>query len=303
MTSIDALPALETVTLERDEHVLLIGLNRPHKRNAFNQAMLADLARAYGLAGVRCIGARGCAVRPRRSLHRRSGPCRRRPQHRFRRLTRPSRRTGPLAPGRFLDDAAGRGRARLVHDAGYRAAAGRRQSASRRRAPGSRSSRCSVGSTRSGAPRCDFPREAGWGQCHALAAPPATSSTPPRHTAFGVVQEVVDDAAAALTRAREIAHTIAGRAAPLAVRATLASAHLAREQGDAGRHRAATTRRGRPVRQRGRRRGCAVVHRAPPSPIPRALTGLRSAQAIERRQAWATTRATCATWSSTSLKR
>src|ERR1700731_4295974 len=47
MTS--ALPALETVTLERDGHVLLIGLNRPHKRNAFNQAMLTDLSRAYGL--------------------------------------------------------------------------------------------------------------------------------------------------------------------------------------------------------------------------------------------------------------
>ena len=43
------LPALDTVTLERDGHVLLIGLNRPHKRNAFNQAMLTDLARAYGL--------------------------------------------------------------------------------------------------------------------------------------------------------------------------------------------------------------------------------------------------------------
>jgi len=36
-----------------------------------------------------------------------------------------------------------------------------------------------------------------------------------------------------LTVAREIAHTIAGRAAPLAVRATLASAHLARDRGDA----------------------------------------------------------------------
>src|ERR1700745_1427159 len=43
------LPALDTVTLERDGPVLLIGLNRPHKRNAFNQAMLTDLARAYGL--------------------------------------------------------------------------------------------------------------------------------------------------------------------------------------------------------------------------------------------------------------
>src|SRR5271168_78230 len=47
--STDALPHLETVTLERDGHVLLIGLNRPDKRNAFNQAMLSDLSRAYGL--------------------------------------------------------------------------------------------------------------------------------------------------------------------------------------------------------------------------------------------------------------
>src|SRR6201995_3721877 len=44
-----ALPQLETVTLERDGHILLIGLNRPDKRNAFNQAMLTDLSRAYGL--------------------------------------------------------------------------------------------------------------------------------------------------------------------------------------------------------------------------------------------------------------
>ncbi|WAC94601.1 hypothetical protein [Mycobacterium sp. Aquia_213] len=33
------LPALDTVTLERDGHVLLIGLNRPHKRNSFAHAM------------------------------------------------------------------------------------------------------------------------------------------------------------------------------------------------------------------------------------------------------------------------
>ena len=40
---------LDTVTLERDGHVLAIGLNRPDKRNAFNIAMLADLSRAYAL--------------------------------------------------------------------------------------------------------------------------------------------------------------------------------------------------------------------------------------------------------------
>ena len=43
------LPTLGTVSLERDGHVLLIGLNRPHKRNAFDRAMLVDLSRAYGV--------------------------------------------------------------------------------------------------------------------------------------------------------------------------------------------------------------------------------------------------------------
>src|SRR3989440_2465823 len=36
------------VTVERRGHVLLMGLNRPAKRNAFNLAMLAQLAYAYG---------------------------------------------------------------------------------------------------------------------------------------------------------------------------------------------------------------------------------------------------------------
>jgi enoyl-CoA hydratase/carnithine racemase len=44
-----SLPDLNTVALQRDGHVLLIGLNRPHKRNAFDRAMLADLSRAYGV--------------------------------------------------------------------------------------------------------------------------------------------------------------------------------------------------------------------------------------------------------------
>lgn len=41
-------PAFDTLTLQRDGHVLLIGLNRPEKRNAFNVAMLTELALAYG---------------------------------------------------------------------------------------------------------------------------------------------------------------------------------------------------------------------------------------------------------------
>src|SRR5712671_4219557 len=42
-------PTLDTVTLERDGHILVMGLNRPEKRNAFNVAMIADLSRAYAL--------------------------------------------------------------------------------------------------------------------------------------------------------------------------------------------------------------------------------------------------------------
>ena len=51
-------------------------------------------------------------------------------------------------------------------------------------------------------------------------------------TRIGLIQEVAIDAAAAQARAREIAHTIADRAAPLGVQAVLASAHLARTDGD-----------------------------------------------------------------------
>lgn len=42
------MPDERTITLERDGHVLLMGLNRPEKRNAFNRAMLAELSLAYG---------------------------------------------------------------------------------------------------------------------------------------------------------------------------------------------------------------------------------------------------------------
>lgn len=37
----------EVLTLERRGHVLLMGINRPHKRNAFNIELLIELARAY----------------------------------------------------------------------------------------------------------------------------------------------------------------------------------------------------------------------------------------------------------------
>lgn len=41
----------ERITTERDGHVLLIGVNRPEKRNAFDLETIASLARAYALLG------------------------------------------------------------------------------------------------------------------------------------------------------------------------------------------------------------------------------------------------------------
>jgi enoyl-CoA hydratase len=42
----------EPITVERDGHVLLIGVNRPAKRNAFNLATIDALAGAYELLGT-----------------------------------------------------------------------------------------------------------------------------------------------------------------------------------------------------------------------------------------------------------
>jgi enoyl-CoA hydratase len=217
MTSIDALPALETVTLERDEHVLLIGLNRPHKRNAFNQAMLADLARAYGLlesdASVRAgvLFAHGDHFTGGLDLV----------------DVGPNIASGDLpvpADGRDPWRLDGSWTTPLVAAAhGWCMTLGIELLLAadvRIAATGTRFAQLEVqrGIYPFGGATIRLPRdEFDAAEAHRI----------------GVVQEVVDDAAAALTRAREIAHTIAGRAAPLAVRATLASAHLAREQGDA----------------------------------------------------------------------
>jgi enoyl-CoA hydratase len=42
----------ERITVERDGHVLLIGVNRPEKRNAFDLAAIEELAAAYDLLGT-----------------------------------------------------------------------------------------------------------------------------------------------------------------------------------------------------------------------------------------------------------
>src|SRR5271154_6136558 len=229
MTS--ALPALETVTLERDGHVLLIGLNRPHKRNAFNQAMLTDLARAYGLlesdpsVRVGVLFAHGDHFTGGLDLV----------------DVGPSIAAGDLP---LPDD--GRDPWRLdgfwttpliavAH--GWCMTLGIELLLAadvRIAAAGTRFTQLEVqrGIYPFGGATIRFPREAGWGNAMRWLLTGDEFDAAEAYR-IGLVQEVADDAAAPLARARGIAQTLAERAAPLGVRATLASALLARQQGEA----------------------------------------------------------------------
>lgn len=226
-----ALPNLETVSLERDGHVLLIGLNRPQKRNSFNRAMLADLARAYAVlesdaevrAGV--LFAHGEHFTAGLDLVD-VGPGIATGQSPFPEDGRDPFRlegtwTTPLV-------AAAQGWCmtlgiELLLAADIRIAAA-----------GTRFTQLEVqrGIYPFGGATIRLPREAGWGNAMRWLLTGDEFDAAQAYR-IGLVQEVADDAPAALTRAREVAHTIADRAAPLGVRATLASAHLARKEGEA----------------------------------------------------------------------
>jgi enoyl-CoA hydratase/carnithine racemase len=223
--------SLETVTLERDGHVLLMGLNRPRKRNSFDRAMLADLARAYAVlesdaevrAGV--LFAHGdhftagldlADVAPSIAAGERPVPQDGRD---------PWRLDGPwttplvaVAHGWCMTLGI-----ELLLAADIRIAA-----------VGTRFTQLEVqrGIYPFGGATIRLPREAGWGNAMRWLLTGDEFDAAEAHR-IGLVQEVADDAAAGLAKAREIAHTIAERAAPLGVRATLASAHTARQQGEA----------------------------------------------------------------------
>lgn len=225
------LPDLDTVALERHGHVLLIGLNRPHKRNAFDRAMLADLSRAYGVlesdpsvrAGV--LYAQGEHFTAGLDLV----------------DVGPGIASGELS---FPDD--GRDPWRLdgawttplvavAH--GWCMTLGIELLLAadiRIAAAGTRFTQLEVqrGIYPFGGATIRLPRTAGWGNAMRWLLTGDEFDAAEAHR-IGLVQEVADDAAAGLARARDIAHTIADRAAPLGVRATLASAHVARDRGDA----------------------------------------------------------------------
>ncbi|OBK26428.1 enoyl-CoA hydratase, partial [Mycobacterium asiaticum] len=222
---------MTTVSLERDGHVLLIGLNRPHKRNSFDRQMIADLSRAYALLEsdpdlrVGVLFAHGdhftagldlVDVAPGIAAGEASIPEGGRDPFRL-----DGSWTTPLiavAHGWCMTLGI-----ELLLAADIRIAA-----------TGTRFTQLEVqrGIYPFGGATIRLPREAGWGNAMRWLLTGDEFDAAEAHR-IGLVQEVADDAATALARAREIAQTIAERAAPLGVRATLASAHLARTQGEA----------------------------------------------------------------------
>jgi enoyl-CoA hydratase/carnithine racemase len=222
---------LETVTLRRDGAVLSIGLNRPAKRNAFTMAMLADLSRAYALlesddslragvlfahgdhftAGLDLVDvgpsiAEGAAPFPAdgRDPWRLDGEW-----------------TTPVvaaAHGRCLTLGI-----ELLLAADIRVAADT-----------TRFAQIEVlrGILPFGGATFRLPRQSGWGNAMRwLLTGDEFDAAEARR--IGLIQETAPDAAGAYQRAHAIAHTIAERAAPLGVKATLASARLAHTDGDA----------------------------------------------------------------------
>jgi enoyl-CoA hydratase len=223
-------PTLDTVTLERDGHVLAIGLNRPDKRNAFNLAMLADLSRAYAVlesdetlrAGV--LFAHGDHFTSGLDLVD-VGPNLVSGEVPFPEDGRDPWRldgtwTKPIV-------AAAHGWCmtlgiELLLAADIRVAAA-----------DTRFAQMEVlrGIYPFGGATIRLPRQTGWGNAMRwlLTGDEFDAQEAVR---IGLVQETASDSGAAVAKAREIAHTIAERAAPLGVKAVLASAHLARSDGD-----------------------------------------------------------------------
>ncbi len=227
----DATVAQETaVTVERHGHVLLMGLNRPEKRNAFNLAMIDQLAAAYHQLEVddelRCgvLFAHGehftggldlAEVGPvilegRFEL---SGPLRRDPW----------RKDGPWSTpivaavqGWVMTLAI-----ELLLAADIRIAAENARFAQME---------IKRGIYAFGGATVRLPRDAGWGNAMRWLLTGDEYDAAEAHR-IGLVQEVVETGRE-LDRAIELAEAIATRSAPLGVRTTLESAHRAMLEGE-----------------------------------------------------------------------
>jgi len=218
------------VTVERRGHVLLMGLNRPAKRNAFNLAMIDQLAAAYyeleADEDLRCgvlfghgdhftggldlaevgpaIGEGGLDF----------GPDRRDPWRKHGTWTTP---VVAAVQGWVMTLAI-----ELLLAADIRVAAA-----------DSRFAQLEIrrGIYAFGGATIRLPRDAGWGNAMRWLLTGEEYDAAEAHR-IGLVQEVVEPGRQ-LDRAFELADSIATRSAPLGVKATLASAHRAREEGEA----------------------------------------------------------------------
>jgi enoyl-CoA hydratase len=218
------------VTVERRGHVLLIGLNRPEKRNAFNLALIDQLARAYHELetdeDLRCgvLFAHGehftggldlAEVGPvigdgRLEL---TGPGRRDPWRKDGIWTTP---IVAAVQGWVMTLAI-----ELLLAADIRIAA-----------ENSRFSQMEInrGIYAFGGATVRLPRDAGWGNAMRWLLTGEDYDAAEAHR-IGLVQEVVETGRQ-LDRAIELAEAIATRSAPLGVRTTLESAHRARLEGE-----------------------------------------------------------------------
>lgn len=226
----DAAPE-SAVTVERRGHVLLMGLNRPAKRNAFNLAMIEELAAAYHRVEtddvIRCgvLFAHGehftggldlAEVGPLvgdGGLHF-SEPGRRDPWRKDGTWTTP---VVAAVQGWVMTLAI-----ELLLAADIRIAASDARFAQME---------INRGIYAFGGATIRLPREGGWGNAMRWLLTGEEYDAAEAHR-IGLVQEVVDPGRQ-LDRAIELAEAIATKSAPLGVRTTLASAHRARLEGEA----------------------------------------------------------------------
>lgn len=218
------------VTIEREGHVLLMGLNRPQKRNAFTKQMITELANAYGL--LESDKSLWCGVLYAHGQHFTGG---------FDLAD-----VGPdLVSGAFALPADARDPWRLdgvwtkpvvaaaqgwvmtlgielllAADIAIAAADARFSQMENRR-----------GLYPFGGATFRFPQSAGWGNAMRWILTGDEFDAAEAHR-IGLVQQIVPDAAAAVAAATSIARTIVTRCAPLSVQTTLASAHRARLAGE-----------------------------------------------------------------------
>jgi enoyl-CoA hydratase/carnithine racemase len=222
------------VTLERRGHVLLIGLNRPEKRNAFNLALIDQLAAAYYRLenddAIRCgvlfghgdhftggldLAEVGPLVREGRLDEAFAGPGRRDPWRKDNAWTTP---LVAVVQGWVMTLAI-----ELLLAADIRIAASNARFAQleiRR------------GIYAFGGATVRLPRDAGWGDAMRWLLTGEEYDAAEAHR-IGLVQEVVEPGRQ-LDRAIELAEMVAEKSAPLGVKTTLASAHRARLEGEAG---------------------------------------------------------------------